>query len=314
MARRKARFVDFCGIKLSPRFLEAAASDPGIAIGFDPDAPYMQDYPWVFDQEGPIAPLHICVWNFYFEFIRPIRPGEIIHHKDGDPLNATVENLGIGSRSAHGLSHASRRQKFRPRKRWELFGWYRPQAEAKVRTLGFIEELAYQRELLEREARGQERLETIRAALESSRAFTAERAKKLGKKPSLPGDLPSLLSDRDSAENQLRAMLPALRAEIDPLDSGEKVPFTSTRPKRRDRLLGLKKIRRGCTPGEAALVRLLVKHGFDRDEAAQEAHLDRRIIDDLAKEPAVSLAIERWLAYRRLPPPSSSAKLKRFSR
>lgn len=310
--KRTVRSVDVDGVKVSPLFLQAAAAE-NLAIGYDPSVPYDREYPWAFDAEGPIAPLHEVVWDFYRGALRPRRPGDVVHHKDGDKTNATIQNLGVGTPSAHGLAHASRRQKFTPRQRWNLAGWFRPRGEAKVRDLGFSEDMKYRGEVYTREAQREQERARVRKALEESRAWVAAEAKKKNRPPPTPPPvLPSRAEQRLSAETTLAAFLPALRAGMDHLDSGAKIPPPSSRPKRKDRLMGIQRIRRGCTPAEAALVRLLVMFAFDVEAAADDIQISPHVIRDIMQESSVCLAIENWRGYRRLPPPSSPAKLRPY--
>lgn len=310
--KKKVRYIQFNDIKISPRFFEAALAEKDICIGFDDAVPSMAEYPWLFDEKGPVAPLHVAVYDFYMDGIRPRRPGEIVHHRDGDKMNATIENLGIGSRSVHGLAHAKKKQKFTPRKRWNLSGWFRPRAEEEVQSLGFLEELHYQKQLLARSAKEKARKEEIRRALETSRLKVVEECARKGRPFPVFMPEPPLDKELKNAEIALAGLLPALRRELDNLDSGEKIPPPESRPRMSDRLLDIRRTRRGCTPGEAALVRLLVKHRFSVENVAREAGLSERAVRAMMHEPAVDLAMEHWRDYRRLPPPCSPKRLKRY--
>jgi hypothetical protein len=166
---KKPPIVNFNGIKLSPKFFDAVSLEPEVSIGFDPSVPYLPAYPWLFDAEGAVAPLHDCVWAFFHKNDRPKKEGEIVHHIDGDPLNATIENLGVGSRSVHALAHTMKRQRFTPRKRWRLFGFFRPHAEEPVRALPADEDHAYRAQLLARERARDERDQLRRGGSTRSR-------------------------------------------------------------------------------------------------------------------------------------------------
>ena len=144
-------YVDFNGIKLSPRFFDVLSQDPCVSIGFDSDVPYEPEHPWVFDEGKPVETLHGVVWDLFKSHLRPRRSGEVIHHKDLDVMNATIENLGIGTPTTHGKAHADKRQKFRPRKRWRLFGFFRPRAEEPIRELDGEELETYRAQLIARE-------------------------------------------------------------------------------------------------------------------------------------------------------------------
>ena len=218
---KKPPFVNFNGIKLTPRFFDAVSLEPDVTIGFDPSVPYLPSYPWLFDAEGPVAPLHDCVWSFFHAIDRPKKDGEIVHHQDGDPLNATVENLGVGSRSVHALAHAMKRQRFTPRKRWRLFGFYRPRAEEPVRSLQPEVERTYRDQLLARERARAERDELRLAWLQgirSARGGAAETG------TGTAAQARRVIYPDDAADWVLAQALPRLRAEVDHLDSGKKNP------------------------------------------------------------------------------------------
>ncbi len=291
-------------------------SEPDISVGIAPDVPYMSEYPWLFDGEGPVAPLHECVWDFFAPLRREKKRNEIIHHIDGNKLNATIENLGIGSRSAHGLAHALQRQRFTRRKRWNLFGWFRPPAMSPAHRLGFIDELRVMEEIAKREQDKAALRERLKTALQETQELEAARARKRGRQP--PPSSPSsgssspLAQDRKSAEQVLACALPRLRGEVDHLDSGKKIPPPSHRPVQRDRLLGISRIGRGCTPGEAALVRLLVKNQFDLEEASRDGSVSVAVINEMLQEPAVDLAIRNWRGWKRLPPPCPPKKVRPY--
>jgi hypothetical protein len=306
---KKPPFVNFNGIKLTPRFFDAVSLEPDVTIGFDPSVPYLPSYPWLFDAEGPVAPLHDCVWSFFHAIDRPKKDGEIVHHQDGDPLNATVENLGVGSRSVHALAHAMKRQRFTPRKQWRLFGFYRPRAEEPVRSLQPEVERTYRDQLLARERARAERDELRLAWLQgirSARGGAAETG------TGTAAQARRVIYPDDAADWVLAQALPHLRAEVDHLDSGKKIPPPRSRPRRKDRLLGIGRIRRGCTAGEAALVRLLVKFSFDATKVADDIGLSVGAITKMMREPPVALAVQNWHRHRRLPPPCPADKVKPY--
>ncbi len=113
--KKRLKYVDVNGIKIEPRLFEAAVLSGGISVGFSDEVPYDKDYPWLFDEGGPIEPLHDATWHFFKGGLRPKKEGEVIHHIDEDKLNATIANLGIGTPQVHGLAHAAKRQRFTPR-------------------------------------------------------------------------------------------------------------------------------------------------------------------------------------------------------
>lgn len=310
---KKPPFVHFNGLRLSPKFFDAVSLEPEVTIGFDPSVPYLPDYPWLFDAEGPVAPLHDCVWAFFHKEDRAKKESEVIHHIDGDRLNATVENLGIGSRSAHALAHAMKKQRFTPRKRWRLFGFFRPRAEEPVRSLPPEEDKTYRDELVAARERARDLRDQLRRewldALKTARE--REQARRRRKEPPPP---PPPSYTAEPSDLVLERALPQLRKELDHLDSGEKIPPPASRPRKKDRLLGIGRIRRGCTPAEAALVRLLVKHGFDVSKVSNETRLAPHALKKMMSETAVALAIENWHRHGRLPPPCSPKKLKPYLR
>ncbi len=306
--KKKPKYVLIHGIKMDPRLHAEAVLTGGVTVGFDDAVPYDKEYPWLFDELGPIETLHAATWNLLKGGLRPKKDGEIIHHIDGDKLNCTIENLGIGTPKIHGLAHAAKRQRLTPRKRWHLGGLFRPQAEKEVRDLGFIEELRYREQILAREAKRAEDAARFRAWVEAARSP--------GGSPSAPSEpgpaAPPPVLDLAAAEKLLAAALPRLRAELDHLDSGDKIPPPASRPRQRDRLLGIGRIRRGCTPGEAAMVRLLVKHRLDLAAAAAEAKVPVFLAEKMRKTTAVDLAIKNWIDWGRLPPPCAPKKLRPY--
>jgi hypothetical protein len=308
---KKGAYVDFNGMKLSPTFFDAFAQDRQVTVGFDPCVPYEADHPWVFDRSGPVAPLHVCVWDFFHSSSRPRKDGEHVHHIDHDVMNATIENLGIGSPAAHGKAHAMRRQKFTPRKRWRLFGFFRPRAEEPIRTLDGEELDAYKGYLLAQKRARQENRQALLDWLEVIKNLRSSSSSPTSTSPGAPR---SLVHSDEAAEWVLAQALPQLRAELDHLDSGKKIAPPTSRPRSSDRLHDIGRIRRGCTPGEAALVRLLVKHGFDIEKAAEEIGLSVRVLMKMKKETSVDLAIRNWHDEQRLPPPCSEKKLRPYMR
>lgn len=306
--KKRLKYVDVNGIKIEPRLYEAAVLSGGISVGFSDEVPYDKDYPWLFDEAGPIEPLHHATWHFFKGGLRPRKEGEHVHHIDLDKWNCTIGNLGIGTPRVHGLAHAAKRQQFTPRKRWRLGGLFWPQAEAPVRDLGFIEDLRYREQLLAREAKRAEDAANLRAWIVAARSRGGASSTSPGPAAGAP---PRVLGPQD-AERILAAALPRLRAELDHLDSGEKIPPPVSRPRRRDRILGIGRIRRGCTPGEAALVRLLVKHRFDLDAAAEEVKVPTGLLEKMKKTTAVGHAIQNWIDCGRLPPPCAPKKLRPY--
>jgi hypothetical protein len=306
--KKNSKYVLIHGIKMAPRLYAEAVLTGGVSVGFDDSVPYDQDYPWLFDEQGPIETLHDATWNLLKGGLRPKKDGEIIHHIDGDKLNCTIENLGIGTPKIHGLAHAAKRQKFKHRKRWYLGGLYRPQAEAEVRDLGFIEELRYREQLLAREAKRAEDAARFRAWVEAARSTGGSSSPSSDPGPAAP---PPVL-DLAAAEKVLAAALPRLRSELDRLESSQKIPPPASRPLRRDRLLDIGRIRRGCSPGEAALVRLLVKNRLDLAAAAAEVKIPLVLAQKMRKTTAVDLAIKNWIDWGRLPPPCSPKKLRPY--
>jgi hypothetical protein len=55
------------------------------------------------------------------------------------------------------------------------------------------------------------------------------------------------------------------------------------------------------TPGEAALVLLLIKHSFSAVDVARVIGEEEALVRQLQKRPSVAVSIERWLKHKRLP-------------
>lgn len=242
-----------------------------------------KDYPWVFTVKGhqPVAPLHVFVW---VRNNRPLVPGHVIHHRDHDKLNAQLSNLESIARSAHIKRHREERQKFSPRKREDYGGLYRPHAPEPVREL------------------------TIREVAKLLRRGKLSRPSSSAPRPPMEGD------ELRAAEKKLKDALPRLIEELEHLDSGQPIPRVTTRRRGSDIKLGLGKRaeRRGCTPAEAALVRLLVK--YERAEnpeeaAAAELEIPPGLVKKMKARPSVDLALTRWRDYRRLPPSGPRKKM-----
>jgi hypothetical protein len=111
-------------------------------------------------------------------------------------------------------------------------------------------------------------------------------------------------------DERLVAMVPVLRDEVGPLDSG--LPISPRARGRwddaRSRAAGVRQsVRLGCSPAEAGLVGLLVRARFDRAAVVTVLGLDapaelvRNLLDRMIHRPAVSRAIEHWHSHRRLP-------------
>lgn len=271
----------FDGIKLDERMAFLMVSE-GCYFELWPE--HDENYPWVFTIQGyrPVLPLHVYVW---LRKHGPLPQGYVIHHRDHDKLNAQLSNLEALPRSTHARRHREERQKFSPRKREDYGGLYRPHAPAPVRELTLPETMRLLR-------RG-----------------------KLSR-PSSSSTRPAMEEEFREAEQKLKAALPTLVEQIDPLDSGQPIPRVTTRRRGSDIKLGLgmKAERRGCTPSEAALVRALVKH--ERAESPDEAvtaelELPPGVVKKMKMRPSVDLALSRWRQYRRLPPAGAWRKTAR---
>ena len=54
---------------------------------------------------GYSVPVHRLVAD---AFVRPLQPGEIVHHRDGDRTNNAASNLEIGNQTEHTRHHLSK--------------------------------------------------------------------------------------------------------------------------------------------------------------------------------------------------------------
>lgn len=242
-------------------------------------------YPMVVSRSGELLqPLHIFVLEFFLNSVELDQDGwEVVHHRNEVKTDARLSNLAPGSRSAHARHHASKRQKFSSKKKHVVGSLYRPHAPKPERLLTDEEKVTYERELKARDADS----------------------------PATPHAV-----DRvdDRVEAVLAGMLPALRVEIDPQASKTKMPRRGSQPRTGDRLLGISTMRRGCTPGEAAFVRLWVKTKGDLRTMAMLSGLRERDLRRLLSRPPVDDGITNWRKFKRLPPPSSPKKLRVYLR
>lgn len=216
----------------------------------------------------PLKPVHIIAWDFFFGTSRPRRSGEVVHHKNGDKMDARIKNLGKGTRRAHGLAHKARRQKFSKKETYNFKGLrFRPRLPARVVT----------------------------------------RAELIGKTEKIPVPAPPMPSKArhvQEVEQRLGLQHERLSEILRHLDSGQAIPKSapsSAWRTPRSRMLRLKMPRLEPTAGEAAFVLFLVLHRFDLDAVAAAAgeHLD--LLRPLYERPAVSEAVRRWRQHRRLP-------------
>jgi hypothetical protein len=81
--------------------------------------------------------LHRWIWDVLVarNRRRKLRDDEVIHHDDHNKLNNQAANLRAVSRARHALEHEHDRQKFSPRRRDQLFGFYSPRAPGPVRRV-----------------------------------------------------------------------------------------------------------------------------------------------------------------------------------
>ena len=297
------------GILVNTEIVEACNED-----NVDIDVAFWSPYPWLFERytRVAIAPLHEFVWWHFMNAVRPRHDDEVIHHKNHRKHDARINNLVALTRAQHAREHATHRQKFSRRRREDLRGFYVPRARRPTFEVSLDDPSLDGIRLRERERTASS--SGVAPAASSSTApvgTPASTSSPSSASPDSPAAGPAKSKD---AEAVLAAELPRLRSEIDWLESSEKIPPPTSRPKQRDRLKSVDRIRRGCTEGEAALVRLLVKHNFDRDLAAAEVDLLRAALDRMMTTSAVTLAVRNWLCHRRLPPPSTSKTLRPYFR
>jgi HNH endonuclease len=218
--------------------------------------------------------LHDWIWDRAHPE-RPKRRGEIIHHKDHHPSNARRKNLGIGDRRAHALTHTAKKQKFSPRKKQNLFRWYRPPQPARVIDRPDI--LA------------------------------------LGMKEEPPKKKEKILSRQQQLrllERRLEELLPPLEEEMKDRDSGIPIPRSaSTREWRnpQTRRLGIRTPRLGCTEAEVALVFLLIKSAYSIEAVSESIYANAGLLQEIRSRPSVDRALTNWRSYGRLPKPKRLA-------
>lgn len=284
------------------RAVAAELENKKLRIAFNPIAAVDWEYPWVFQCEPsncPVEPLHLFVWRFMKKEERPLRAGEILHHKNHDKNDARIANLGPGTPALHAKVHALTRQRFTIRRKTDLTGYYRPHAPGDVRDVTGEERTQLEKRLLERQAQ-----EEVKK--KSSEQWKLEQ-----------GLVPKPAPD---PEVVLGEVYDRLRPVIGLLDSGKPIPPPPSRPRESDRLLQSKALgtkgdaavgraRLGCTRGEAGLVFALIDQGFDVLAVSKDVKLSEDVIRKMMTEPAVSKAIENWHRYQRLPKPNSAKKL-----
>lgn len=272
-----------------------AIYDRGLGIRMHEDG-----YPWVvsWSSSCPICaekkmcncaerigrweqPLHLFVWRFSG---RDIPEGHVIHHVDHDKKNARIKNLGIGTPSQHARVHNRQRRKFKPRKRFNAGGLYRPHMPGTVKTPETSPEL--------RELVGTTR-------------------------PVDPGVLkPKTLRQEvlllESQLEEIAGHVFEVTADFD--KDGRPIPRGASSAEWRQgktRKLGLKMPRLECTLAEAVFVRFYVYADFDlkrmvdvlldRSAFPEERERAEKLLGTFLKRPSVSVWVERWASFRRLP-------------
>lgn len=214
----------------------------------------------------PWRALHLYTWDHFKGATRPRKSQEVVHHKNHDKHDARIKNLGVGTRSAHARAHNLRRQKFAPKKRQDLRGFYRPQHQPGPVT---------------------------------------SRPEMIGSVGAPAIDRPLSTRDRiKMMVGMMGIRWEQLSAELAHLDSGNPIARGAPRaawkaPKTRK--MGIRMPRLDLWAGEAVFVLLLVKHRFDMDAVAADAGEPRELLQTLWKVPAVSVAVSRWRNQRRLP-------------
>lgn len=212
--------------------------------------------------------LHLVVWDYMRGSSRPRKPGEVVHHKRGDKMDARIKMLGVGTRKAHGVVHKLHRQRFSARERFHFGGFrFRPPLPARV----------------------------------------VPRPELIGTSITPPKKAPkgqSLQARLSGVEARLAQRHEALSLELRHRDSGRPIPAAVTEAEwraPRTRMLGLYRPRTELSPGEAAYVLLLAKHGFDAAAAAEDAGELPELLAVLWRRPSVNLALTNWRQLRRLP-------------
>lgn len=240
------------------------------------------------DEHG--EPLHLYVVRLHQHWMTAEyleREGLVVHHRNHRKSDARLENLQFLPRASHTTHHNRTRQVFTLNKKQHLFGFFSPDA-AKPQPVSIFTKK--EREALE------EQLKTAEARPPLLRR--EEDAKKKWRE------------EDQEVEARLAALLPALRLEDEERQEGAApIPPPSSRHHQRDRLLGLQPVRRGCTPGEAAFVRVFIEF-MDLKTMAEALKLPEPALRRIFRRSAVNLALENWRHHRRLPPPSSYKKLR----
>ena len=246
-----------------------------------------EDYPRVQrpgDEVGEL--LHLFILRLHkpwmtADFLN--KRGLIVHHRNHKKSDARLENLEVIPRAAHARHHNRSRQVFTPRKNESLFGFFAPQRPGPITIFTKIER------------------DKLSAEMEEAGAVPPLRRRDSEAKKRRE-------EDRE-AEIRLAALLPALRQEDDEHEEGANIPPPSSRHHQGDRLLGIHPFRRGCTPGEAAFVRVFI--GFSALKTmAESLGLDEPVLRRVFNRPTVRMAIDNWRQFGRLPPPNSFKKLR----
>lgn len=215
----------------------------------------------------PLRALHLFTWDFFKGKTHPRKKGEVIHHRNLDKKDARLKNLGKGTPRAHGLAHKARRQKFSRNKKYDFGGLrFRPRQPARVTT----------------------------------------RTDLIGKTEKISPKVPAISKARHVHEVELRLGLhhERLSAILRHLDSDHPIqksaPSSAWRTPR-TRMLKLVMPRLEPTAGEAAFVLFLVLHRFDLEAVAAATGEHVELLCAFYERPAVSEAVRRWRASKRLP-------------
>ena len=211
----------------------------------------------------------------------------VVHHRSGNKLNCRAENIELRLRGDHLRLHRLKDKKRVENKETDVFGLWRPREKSQVVRVD--PDLP----LLEREDG-----KTARETYSAPTTWKIQQAERLSMKALVW-----------LAEEALEEAFERLDRETRHLDSGTPIPKAKTVGGYRDQNskdAGVEPIRLGCFKSEAALVRACVKHRrsdriFDMNAVSADVGVEESILTHIMKRPCVSLAIERWRVYRRLP-------------
>jgi hypothetical protein len=232
-------------------------------------------YPQVFASGAPIGLLHVWVDNYYFQKgLSPRLPPrwEIHHANRKRKRDARIRHLRRLPPDVHGRVTWSERRQYRRRKKEDVHGLYRPRMPGRV--VGRPDMVGQERDIVGGEEDPRTRLSAEEREIEVQ-----------------------LWRQLDHLRRRARREKPESETRIPP--EAEKQEWLAYET----RVLPLRQARRGCTPGEAALVFALILSGIDRQAASRLVGVPVWWVAKIVRREPVAIAISRWQRSQRHPKP-----------